>query len=74
VQTFGGLDAHSIAEMRIKAGNANPGPAFLRDPRNGRIRPVFITERKRTKYGFYFTDEPRRNMLGHFNLFTTEAP
>lgn len=65
----------AMAEARIKAGNANPGPAFIRDPRSGRIRPVFITERKRTKYGFYFTDEqPRRNMLGHFALFTTEAP
>ena len=73
-RSIGGMDAGAMAEAHIKAGYANPGPAFIRDPRSGRIRPVFITERKRTKYGFYFTDEPRRNMLGHFRLFTTEAP
>ncbi len=71
-----GFQAGAFDESRMKSGHAGPGPAFVKDNRaGGRIRPVMITEAKRTKYAFYFTDVPEvRHMLGHFQLFTTEAP
>jgi hypothetical protein len=62
--------AHSDQHLRV--GLAGPNTKAWVTDRPGNRREVIITEVKRTKYAFYFADDPnRRQMLGQFHLFST---
>lgn len=58
----------------IRAGFARPGTkAIVFDSKETHSnREVILVEAKRTKYLFYFANDPqKRKMLGHFSLFSS---
>ncbi len=59
------------SDLHLRDGLVGPNTKAWVTDRPGNRREVIITEVKRTKYAFYFADDPnRRPLLGRFHLFS----